>query len=66
LIATAHQVDGLFVLHRAPESTKYTNIHNDSYLLALTMSGHAYRHDAEKRILWFRCLVHFGLNALKI
>jgi hypothetical protein len=34
LITTAPQVDGLFVLDRAPESTKYTDI-DHSCLLAL-------------------------------
>ena len=50
LIATAPLVDGLFVLNRAPESTEYTTI-DDSCLLALKTSGHASRHDAEKRML---------------
>jgi len=54
LIATAHQVDGLFVLgwvlDRAPESTEYTDI-DDSCLLALKTTGHASWHDAEKRML---------------
>ena len=54
LIATAPQVDGLFVLDRALESTKYTNI-DDSFLLAHKTTGHASLHDAEKRMLWHRC-----------
>jgi len=45
LIATAPQVDWLFVLDRvldrALESTHYTDIDNDSYLLALKTTGHA-------------------------
>jgi len=52
LIATAPQVDARFILdrilNRAPESTKYTHIdNNNSCLLALKMTGHASRHDAE-------------------
>jgi hypothetical protein len=50
LIATAPQVDGLFVLDldldRAAESTEYADIDN-SCLLALKTTGHASRHDAE-------------------
>jgi len=69
LIATAPQVDGLFVLDRvldrAPESTEYTDI-DDSCLLALKTTGHASRHDAEKRMLWHRRLAHVGLKALEI
>jgi hypothetical protein len=45
LIATAPQVDGLFVLDRAPESTEYADI-DDSSLLVLKTTGHASRHDA--------------------
>ena len=67
LIATAPQVDGLFVLDRvldrAPESTEYTDI-DDSCLLALKTTGHASRHDAEKRILQHRCVAHVSLKAL--
>ena len=48
LIATAPQVDGLFIQDRAPELTEYTNI-NDSLLLAHKRTLHASRHDAEKR-----------------
>jgi hypothetical protein len=69
LIATAPQVDGLFVLDRvldrAPGSTEYTDI-DDSCLLALKTTGHASRHDAEKRMLWHRRLVHVSLIALEI
>jgi len=69
LIATAPQVDGLFVLDRvldrAPGSTEYTNI-DDSCLLALKTTGHASRHDAETRMIWHRRLAHVGLKALKI
>ena len=52
LIATAPQVDGLLVLDRVPdwESTEYTDI-NDNCLLAVNATGHASRHDAEKRML---------------
>jgi len=53
LIATAPQVDGLFVLDRAPESTEYTDI-DDSCLLALKPTGHASRHNAEKRMMCHR------------
>jgi len=70
LIATAPQVDGLFVLDRvldrAPGSTEYADIDNDSCLLVLTTTGHASRHDAEKRMLWHRRLAHVGLKALEI
>jgi hypothetical protein len=57
LIATAPRVDGLFVLDRAldraPGSTEYTDIVNNiSCLLALKTTGHASRHDAEKRMIW--------------
>jgi hypothetical protein len=64
LIATAPQVDGLFVLDRAPESTEFTDI-NDSCLLALKTTGHASPHDAEKRMIWHRRLAHVGLKALE-
>ena len=55
LIGTAPQVDGRFVLvrvlDRAPESTEHTDIDNNkSCLLALMMTGHASRHNAEKRM----------------
>jgi hypothetical protein len=54
LIATAPQVNGLFVLDHvldcAPGSTEYTDIGNDSYLLAPKTTGHASQHDAEKRM----------------
>jgi len=71
LIASAPQVDGLFVLdrvlHRSPELTKYTNIDNNhSCLVALQTTGHASRHDAEKRMLWHRRLAPVGLKALEI
>jgi len=69
LIATAPQVDGLFVLDRildrAPESTEYPD-NDDSGLLALKTTGHASRHDAEKRMLWHRRLSQVGLKALEI
>jgi len=71
LIATAPQLDGLFVLDRvldrAPESTEYTIIDNNtSCLLVLKTTGHASRHDAEKRMLWHRSLAHVGPKALEI
>jgi hypothetical protein len=70
LIATAPRVDGLFVrdrvLDRAPGSTEYTDIDNDSFLLALMTTGHASRHDAENRMLWHRRLAHVGPKALEI
>jgi hypothetical protein len=50
LIATAPQVDGLFILNRALESTEYTDI-NDTCLLVLKTTGHASRPNAEKRML---------------
>jgi hypothetical protein len=67
LIASAPQVDGLFVLDRVleRESTEYTDI-DDSCLLVLKMTGRASRHYAEKRILWHRRLAHVGLKALEI
>jgi len=67
LIATAPQEDGLFVLDRVlnREWTEYTDIDN-SCLLALKTTGHASRHDAEKRVLWHRHLAHLGLKALEI
>ena len=65
LIATARQVDGLFVLDhildRSAGLTEYTDINNDSCLLALKTTGHASRDDAEKRMLWHRCLAHVSL-----
>jgi hypothetical protein len=66
-IATAHQVDGLFILDRVLERklSKYTNIH-DSCLLALKTTGYASLHDAEMRMLWHRRLAHIGLKALEI
>jgi len=70
LIATAPQVNGLFVLDRildrAPGSTEYTDIDNDSCLLALKTTGHTSRQDAEKWMLWHRRLAHIGLKALEI
>jgi hypothetical protein len=71
LIATAPRVDGLFVrdraLDRAPGSTEYTDVVNNiSCLLALKTTGHASRHDAEKRMLWHRHVAHVGLKALEM
>jgi hypothetical protein len=71
LIATAPQVDGLFLVDRvldlAPESTEYTDIDNNNCsLLAPQTTGHASWHDAEKRMLWHRRLAHIGLKALEI
>jgi hypothetical protein len=67
LIATAPQDNGLFVLDRVleRESTEYTDI-EDSCLLALKMTGHASRHNAEKRTLWHRRLAQVGLKAFEI
>jgi hypothetical protein len=57
LIATAPQVDGLFVLVHVleQESTEYTDI-DDRCLLALKTTRHASRHNAEKRMLRHRHL----------
>jgi hypothetical protein len=65
LIATATQVDGLFVLDQAWESTKYAHT-KESRLLALRMTGHASRCDSGKWMLWHRLLPHIGLKALDI
>jgi hypothetical protein len=55
LIATAPEVDGLFVQNRvldgARELTEYSNINNYRCLLELKPTGHASLHDAEKRML---------------
>jgi hypothetical protein len=66
-LATASLVNGLFVRDRVleRESTKYTHI-NDCCLLSLKTTGHASRHDAEKRMLWHRHLLHVGLKAMEI
>jgi hypothetical protein len=70
LISTTPQVNGLFildrVLNRAPESTEYTDIDNESYLLALKTTGHTSRHDAEKRILCHHRLAHVGRKTLEM
>jgi hypothetical protein len=70
LNATAAQVDGLsmqdIVLDCAPESTEYTDIDNDSCLLALKTTGHASQHDAEKRMLCHHRLAHVSVKALEI
>jgi hypothetical protein len=65
LVATAPQVDGLFVLDRAPKSTEYTDI-DDSCLLVLKTTGHESRHDAGKLMLWHRRMAHIGLKASEI
>jgi hypothetical protein len=67
LIATAPQIDGLFVLDRVLdlELNEYPDI-DDRCLLALETSGHASWNDEQKRILWYRCLAHIGLKALEI
>jgi hypothetical protein len=69
LLATAHQLDGLYVLDcvldAAPESTKCTNIDN-SCLLAPKKTGNACRLDAEKWMLLYRRLAHVGLKASEI
>ena len=70
LIATAPLVDGLFVLDRvldqAPGSTEYTDIDNDSCLIALKTTGPSSRHDDETWMLWHRRLAHVSLKALEI
>jgi len=53
-------------MDRAPGLTEYTDIDSDSFLLALEMTGHASRHDAEKRMLWHGRLAHVDLKALDI
>jgi len=69
-IATAPQVNGLFVLHRvlhrAPQSTVQTDIDDDSCLQALTATGHASWHDAEKWMLRHCRLVYIGLKDFEI
>jgi len=65
LISTAPQVDGIFIPDQTTESTEYTDI-EDSSLLALTMTGHASRHGAEKRMICHCCLAHIGLNSVEI
>jgi hypothetical protein len=54
------------VLDFAPESTEYTDIDNDSCLLALKTTGHASQHDAEKRMLCHHRLAHVSVKALEI
>jgi hypothetical protein len=70
LIVTAPQVDGQCVLDcvldRVLGSTEYTNIDNDSCLLALKTTGHPSCHDAKKRMLWHHRMAHVGLKALEI
>jgi hypothetical protein len=69
LIATAPQVDGLFVLYqvldRAPGSTEYTDI-DDSCLLALDTNGPASRQDAAKWMLWHHRLAQVSHRAWEI
>jgi len=65
MIATAPQVDGPYVLNRAPELTEYTDI-DDSCLLALKTTGHASQHDAEMRMLWHCRLAQVCVKALEI
>jgi len=68
-IATAPQVHGQFVmdcvLDRAPESTQYTHI-DDRFPLALKTTGHASRHNADKRMIWPHRLTHIGHKALEL
>jgi hypothetical protein len=70
LIATAPQVDGLFVLDhvldRAQGSTEYTDIDNDSCMLTPKTTAHASPHHGEQRMFWHRCLSHVGLKVLEI
>jgi len=63
---TAPRSDGIFVLNLALESTEYPEVNNVSWLLVPKTTGHASRHNAEKRILWHRRLAHIGLKALVI
>jgi len=65
LIATAPQLNRVFILDRAPVSTEYTDI-DDRCLLAIKMAGLTSRHDAEKWVLWHLRLAHVGLKALEI
>jgi len=69
LIATAPQVNGLFVLDRvldrALEATEYTDI-DVSCLLELKTTAHASRHDPEKRSLRHRLLAQVGLKDVEI
>jgi hypothetical protein len=65
LIATAAQVNGLYILDGAPDSTEYTDI-DDSCLLAQTSTGHAYRYDTAKWMLWHHRLAHVCLQQMKI
>jgi hypothetical protein len=62
-IATGPQVDGLFVLDQAPAPTESTDI-DDSFLLALKTTAHASRHNAKKRMLWYRRLAQACRKAL--
>jgi hypothetical protein len=68
--ATAPQVDGLLILDQVldcpRELTEYIDINNDSWLLALTMTGQASRHNAARGTLWKCRLAHVGLKALEI
>jgi hypothetical protein len=70
LIATAPQVDGLFVLDRildrAQESTEYTDIDNDSCMLAPKTTAHVSPHHGEKRMFWQRRLSQVSLKVLEI
>jgi hypothetical protein len=70
LIATAPQVDGLFVVDRildqAPGSTEYNDIDYASCLLTLKTTRHGSRHDAEKQMLWHCGLAHVGPKAMAI
>jgi len=66
LIATAPQAVGWFVLNQASESTEYTDVNNDSCLLALETTGHASRHDAEKPVLQNHRFAHSCLERLEI
>jgi len=53
-------------LNQAPESTEYTNIDNDSCLLALKTTGDASWHDPEQLMIWHCCLSQVGLKVLEI
>jgi hypothetical protein len=68
LIATAPPIDVQFLrdfmLDRDPGLSEYTDL-DDSCLLALTMTGHASRDDAEKRMLWHHRLAHVSPKTME-
>jgi len=70
LIATIPHIDGHFLrdhgLHRAAELTKFTDIGKDSRMLALKMTRHASRYNAEMLMLQHWRWSHISLKALEI